>query len=70
MSDIEIQESNKAMTNDRSKKTFKGRLGRTITMWFMMFSIIPMTIVAACSYIKALNSLKNEVMYRSGNYEI
>ncbi len=70
MSDIEIQESNKTMTNNRSKNTFKGRLGKTITMWFMMLSILPMTIVAACCYIKAINSQGNEVIYRSGNYEI
>ncbi len=50
------------MTINTSKKTFKDRLGKTLIIWFMALSIIPMTIVAVFSYSKALNSLEKEVV--------
>ncbi|MCP4411143.1 MAG: HAMP domain-containing protein, partial [Gammaproteobacteria bacterium] len=50
------------MTINTSKKTFKNKLRKTLILWFMALSIVPMTIVSVISYTKALNSLENEAV--------
>ncbi len=50
------------MNIETPKNIFKRRLGRTLIMWFVLLSIIPMTVVATFSYFKAHNSLENEAV--------